>query len=136
MQPSNELEEDMIQDLIDDPNITVVNIADLSFTRLLGQGGYASVFLAQWKSRGISVAVKQLKMDLLAATATSDINSRAEFIHEIRLMSTLNHPNILTLLGVCYSENMLLLTEYMDFGSLAQVLCVVLMWVGVMRVCV
>ncbi|KAG8142062.1 hypothetical protein E2320_006693 [Naja naja] len=67
-------------------------------------------------SRAILVAVKMLRADV---TKTA----RNDFLKEIKIMSRLNDPNIIRLLGVCVKDDPLcMITEYMENGDLHQFL--------------
>ncbi|TRY96706.1 hypothetical protein DNTS_005949 [Danionella cerebrum] len=100
----------------------------LLFREKLGEGQFGEVHLceagglAQFLCEGVAfpepdgkpvlVAVKQLRAD-----ATS--NARNDFLKEIKIMSRLNHPNIIQLLCVCVSSDPLcMVTEYMENGDL------------------
>ena len=58
----------------------------------LGQGGMATVYLAQDLRHGRPVAIKVLKPDLAAVIGAE------RFLHEIRTIATLQHPHILRLI--------------------------------------
>ncbi|KAL7980913.1 hypothetical protein Chor_002067 [Crotalus horridus] len=67
-------------------------------------------------SQAILVAVKMLRTDV---TKTA----RNDFLKEIKIMSRLNDPNIIRLLGVCVKDDPLcMITEYMENGDLHQFL--------------
>ena len=59
--------------------------------RELGQGGMATVYLAQDLKHDRQVAVKVLRSDLAESLG------RSRFLREIRLAAALNHPHILPL---------------------------------------
>jgi serine/threonine protein kinase len=66
-------------------------------------------------SDGAIVAIKQL-------SSKSNQGSR-EFINEIGMISTLQHPNLVKLYGFCMEDDQLLLIyEYMENNSLAHAL--------------
>lgn len=66
-------------------------------------------------TNGTAIAVKQL-------SAKSKQGSR-EFVNEVGVISALQHPNLVKLLGCCIDENQLLLVyEYMENNSLAHAL--------------
>lgn len=68
------------------------------------------IFEAKWNNSQ-DVAVKMQKMDCV---------STASFLDESQILKTLQHPNIITLLGVCSErEPVFLLTEYMVNGRLS-----------------
>ena len=63
----------------------------------------------------ITVAVKTLKSDV-----SKDI--RTDFFKEVRVMSRLQHENVVRLLGVCRDEPVCMIVEYMENGDLNQYL--------------
>ena len=83
----------------------------------LGQGNFGMVMKGE--AMGIIpgecstlVAIKVLKEG-------SSKDAKNDFIKEAVYMSQFNHPNILTLLGVCFDkEPLCLIFEYMDLGDL------------------
>ena len=57
------------------------------------------------------VAVKQLAQD--------GVQGRNEFLVEVLMLTVLNHPNLVSLVGFCVQgDERLLVYEYMPFGSL------------------
>ncbi|XP_069775528.1 discoidin domain-containing receptor 2-like isoform X2 [Narcine bancroftii] len=104
----------------------------LVFREKLGEGQFGEVHLCQVddpqeleglgfplnirKGRPLMVAVKMLRSD-----ATK--NARNDFLKEVKIMSRLEDPNIIRLLGVCVREDPLcMITEYMENGDLNQFL--------------
>ncbi|XP_058103388.1 uncharacterized protein LOC131246945 [Magnolia sinica] len=80
----------------------------------LGEGGFGSVYKGLL-SDGTSIAVKQL-------SSKSKQGSR-EFVTEIGMISTFQHPNLVKLYGCCIEGDQLLLVyEYMENNSLARAL--------------
>ena len=60
--------------------------------RLLGQGGMATVWIAEDIRHGRRVAIKVLRADLAAALGSD------RFLREIRIAAQLQHPHILGLI--------------------------------------
>ena len=60
--------------------------------RLIGQGGMGKVYEAVHEVMGRSVAIK-----VIHSRITHDKNNATRFIQEIRALSKLNHPNIVTI---------------------------------------
>ncbi|XP_046548135.1 tyrosine-protein kinase SRK2-like isoform X2 [Haliotis rubra] len=82
----------------------------LVLIRRLGSGQFAEVWLGKWNSSK-EVAVKMQKQDCV---------STAAFLDEAQVLKTLQHPNIINILGVCCeNEPIYLLTEYMLNGRLS-----------------
>lgn len=61
------------------------------------------------------VAIKTLKENANSKTV-------GEFKREVELMSELRHPNIISLLGVCTTNRLCMLFEYMSHGDLHEYL--------------
>lgn len=59
----------------------------------------------------IPVAIKVLKED----TST---NTSKEFLEEAYIMASVEHPNLLQLLAVCMTSQMMLVTQLMPLGCL------------------
>lgn len=82
----------------------------LHLIKRLGSGQFAEVWLAKWNGTK-EVAVKMQKMDCV---------STAAFLDEAQILKTLQHPNIIGLLGVCTErEPVYLLLEHMINGRLS-----------------
>lgn len=85
-------------------------IASYQVKSLLGEGGMGTVYLAEHVKLGRQVAIKVLLPHLLKNDMV-----RSRFINEAKLMSTLQHPNIVTLFDYVEDENGLsLIMEYVQ----------------------
>ena len=79
--------------------LTYTKIEDYKFGRTLGQGAYATVKECVYKNSGKTVAIKQYDR------AKLDDKQRKKQLHkEIRVLSRLNHPNIVKLYEVIDSK--------------------------------
>uniref|UniRef100_A0A8C4ZM09 receptor protein-tyrosine kinase n=1 Tax=Gadus morhua TaxID=8049 RepID=A0A8C4ZM09_GADMO len=104
----------------------------LVFKEKLGEGQFGEVHLCEIESpqdlpnlefpfnvrkgRPLLVAVKILRPD-------ASKNARNDFLKEVKILSRLKDPNIISLLGVCVSSDPLcMVTEYMESGDLNQYL--------------
>lgn len=101
------------QDLMFQGQLIMRDDISVEATPLVGK---SSVFRGEW--RGSPVAVKMIKCDE---------ESMPSLDAELALMSTIHHPRLLTLMGVCREMeptegSVALVTEYMDHGSLYFVL--------------
>uniref|UniRef100_A0A0E0K8C3 non-specific serine/threonine protein kinase n=1 Tax=Oryza punctata TaxID=4537 RepID=A0A0E0K8C3_ORYPU len=75
----------------------------------IGEGGFGKVY--KGKINGQMVAVKQLTRD--------GVQGRNEFLVEVLMLTVLNHPHLVSLVGFCaQGDERLLVYEYMPFGSL------------------
>ncbi|CAH8378450.1 unnamed protein product [Eruca vesicaria subsp. sativa] len=78
---------------------------------LIGEGGFGRVYKGKLEKTGQVVAVKQLDRNRL--------QGNREFLLEISALSTLNHPNLVNLIGYCLDgDQRLLVYEFMPLGSL------------------
>ncbi|PKA63651.1 U-box domain-containing protein 34 [Apostasia shenzhenica] len=80
---------------------------NFSDTMKVGEGAYGYVYKCNLDH--IPVAVKVVRQDAS--------NKREEFLREVEVLSKLNHPHMVTLLGAC-PERGCLVYEYMENGSL------------------
>lgn len=89
---------------------------DLKFNKKLGQGGAATVWLAQW--RGSPVAVK-----ILLRQGNNDPNTelkaRQALLQELKIWAKLRHPNLVLLMGASLLHRpAFLIAEFCAGGSL------------------
>ncbi|KAJ3705517.1 hypothetical protein LUZ61_009222 [Rhynchospora tenuis] len=92
--------------------------SDFDQIRKIGDGGFGSVYLAEFCD-GSLAAVKRLHRyqpeAALAATTTKS------FYNEIVILSTLRHPNLVRLHGYCVDpRGLLLVYDYVPNGTLAE----------------
>ncbi|XP_059294349.1 probable serine/threonine-protein kinase PBL7 [Lycium ferocissimum] len=77
---------------------------------IIGEGGFGPVFKGQLET-GQVVAVKKLNH--------SGLQGDKEFFVEVHMLSLLQHPNLVNLIGYCIEgEQRLLIYEFMPLGSL------------------
>ena len=92
-------------------NINKIKRNELKFVKQIGEGGFSSVYQMTWMSSSlgpIEVAVKKL---------------RRHDGHELGVMSQLDHPNIVKLIGVVDEEmDFMLVLELCERGSLRSYL--------------
>ncbi|GMI25791.1 hypothetical protein TeGR_g6866, partial [Tetraparma gracilis] len=82
---------------------------ELKIDKMLGKGGFGVVNLATY--RGTKVAMKQL--------LTVNEENVLRFRHECFLTKNLSHPNVVKLVGVCWSEDLFACClEFVENGSL------------------
>lgn len=100
------------------PNLTklrIVKEAELRRGGILGMGAFGRVFKGVWipenENVKIPVAIKVL-------TEMSGAQSSKEFLDEAYIMASVEHPNLLKLLAVCMTSQMMLITQLMPLGSL------------------
>ena len=91
-------------------------IGKYKITRLIGEGGMASVYQAEHEMLGSKVAIKVLN-SILSANA----QIRERFKNEARVMASLNHPNITRVIDFDEQpQNLCIVMEYLDGEDLSQ----------------
>jgi len=83
----------------------------------------SAVYLADW--RGTKVVAKTVKRGMLSSQqrgAHEDFDQKLaleEMLHEVRILSTLRHPDLVLFLGACLdTQPCFFITEYMEGGDL------------------
>ncbi|EGC33327.1 hypothetical protein DICPUDRAFT_8978, partial [Dictyostelium purpureum] len=88
---------------------------ELVFFKKIGQGACGEVCQYEWK--GTPVAVKTIFKSLLRK------DKKEEFDKEVEILKCLRHPNVVLFMGTCLlNGNLSIITEYLDRGSLRDVL--------------
>jgi len=86
---------------------------DLILGKQIGDGVYGTVYIAKW--RGSTIAAKKLKLKQNKKKILD------EFKNEVAIFAKLRHPNVVLFMGASTeSENLTIVTEYMDGGTLRQ----------------
>ncbi|CAH1179272.1 unnamed protein product [Phaedon cochleariae] len=101
------------------PNIAKLRIikeTEIRKGNILGFGAFGTVYKGVWILEGensakIPVAIKVLREDTGA-------NNSKDFLDEAYIMATVDHPNLLQLLAVCMTSQMMLITQLMPLGCL------------------
>jgi len=87
---------------------------DLTFKEVIGKGAFSTVYSGVW--RGTVVAIKKIH------TSSTTFNS-ANLEKEIKLMSTLRHPNIVLFLFASVNpKSIIIVTELCQNGSLFDII--------------
>mmetsp|Transcript_26275 Transcript_26275/g.81843 ORF Transcript_26275/g.81843 Transcript_26275/m.81843 type:complete len:499 (-) Transcript_26275:129-1625(-) len=87
-----------------------VDMSEVTIGDFVGEGAFGEVYRGEWG--GVQLAVKMLKTDV-------DRETKARFLKEVGIMSTLHHPNVVMFLGACITEpNICMLMEYLPRGNL------------------
>lgn len=83
----------------------------------IGEGTFGKVYLAQRCDTGDQLVVKQIRIDEAKPEMVE------QFLEEVRVLSRLEHPNIVRYLGATRKqEHLNIYLEYMAGGSLASML--------------
>ncbi|XP_065160350.1 epidermal growth factor receptor isoform X2 [Atheta coriaria] len=100
------------------PNLArlrIIKEAEIRRAGILGYGAFGTVYKGVWvpeeESNKIPVAIKVLRENTGA-------NSSKELLDEAYIMATVEHPNLLKLLAVCMTSQMMLITQLMPLGCL------------------
>ncbi|CAN6462024.1 unnamed protein product [Victoria cruziana] len=83
-----------------------------NFRQKVGEGGYGPVFYGHLS--GQDVAVKIL--------SDKSRQGSKEFYNEIAMLSRIHHRNLVSFLGYCEAEKMILVYEYLSKGDLREIL--------------
>jgi serine/threonine protein kinase len=97
--------------------ICIPDFTDIDDFKEIGAGAFACVYRAKWSGRGV-IAVKKLATQVGAPMTLKTIR---DFRTEAALQRTLNHPNIVSLIGVCCSP-LSLIMEFVPRGNLFALL--------------
>lgn len=86
---------------------------------MLGKGSFATVYKATYKHLDVAVKVINMQPDE-DDDESKELRERfAEFRKEVSLMSGLDNPHLMELLGLCIEDDcMLMITEFAAFGDL------------------
>ncbi|KAK9499252.1 hypothetical protein O3M35_002321 [Rhynocoris fuscipes] len=100
------------------PNLAklrIVKEAEMRRGGVLGYGAFGTVYKGVWVPEGenvkIPVAIKVLR-------ERTGANTSKEFLDEAYIMASVEHQNLLQLLGVCMTNEMMLVTQLMPLGCL------------------
>eukprot|EP01114_Cavostelium_apophysatum_P011195 TRINITY_DN2539_c0_g2_i2.p1 TRINITY_DN2539_c0_g2~~TRINITY_DN2539_c0_g2_i2.p1 ORF type:complete len:1198 (+),score=392.63 TRINITY_DN2539_c0_g2_i2:210-3803(+) len=120
-----------IGDVAKDSAIEQIPYAELELGARISFGASGEVIQGMWRKKGskqsLGVAIKRVAWETNAASINSAVATQKfmeDFLYEIKIMSSLNHENILELLGVCITktDDVLLVTEFMEHGSMRDLL--------------
>lgn len=93
------------------PGVLEIEYSELEIGAQIGQGGFSIIKTGSW--RGTSVAIKIIFDPMMTDELIDEITN------EIRMVSLLRHPNIVTLMGVStIPPNIAIAFENLEAGSL------------------
>lgn len=90
-------------DLENLPTVPFIEASEIQLVKLMGSGGFANVYRGVWtshKPKPLDIAVKKLRFHVATNSADYDEKTVKSFLQEILMLSTLDHPNVLSLLAV------------------------------------
>ncbi|MCI4393528.1 hypothetical protein PGIGA_G00158400 [Pangasianodon gigas] len=88
---------------------------ELKRVKILGSGTFGTVYKGIWIPEGESV---KIPVTVKVLSETTGPKANAKFMDMVLLMSSMDHPHVVRLLGVCMSPNMQLVTQLMPHGCL------------------
>lgn len=95
-------------------SLPIINFTELQLGKKLGEGAYGVVYMAVMLRTGQRVAVKTLvKKDSDDSRAFEEMQ---EFKDEATLMTSLKHPNLVCMLGICLPPNLAMVMELINHG--------------------
>ncbi|KAK3546496.1 hypothetical protein QTP70_026342 [Hemibagrus guttatus] len=98
----------------------LIRDSELVFGEKLGSGSFGVVKKAEWHTptgQVVNVAVKTLR-----ASMSREADLITEFLQEVTIMLSLDHPNIIRLYGVVLTQPLKMVTELASLGSLYNML--------------
>lgn len=100
------------------PNLAklrIVKEAELRKGGILGYGAFGTVHKGVWVPEGENVKIPVAIKVLREGTQPS---MNKEFLEEAYIMASVDHPNLLKLLAVCMTSQLMLVTQLMPLGCL------------------
>lgn len=92
-----------------------IDMSEVTLQDKVGRGSFGDIYKAEW--RGTEVAVKKIPFN----TLNDDLVQ--EMLNEARIMESIRHPNVLSLMGCCpRPPEVCIIMEYMPRGSLYAIL--------------
>lgn len=91
-----------------------VNLSEITIADKLGQGGFAIIHKGTWLYNEVAVKI------IFDPKITEDLLD--EFNNEIKMLSTLRHPSIVSLIATCSKPKLAIVTEFAENGSLFDLL--------------
>ncbi|KOO33148.1 protein kinase [Chrysochromulina tobinii] len=103
-----------------DLDLEVVDFSTLTMGRRIGQGGFATVWIARWQGNDLAIKVLNVENENVK---TSTAHQEVAMLQEVAILRRLRHPCICHLFGYIQVDHRpALVLEYMAGGSLAAYL--------------
>ena len=105
------------------PNLAKLKLIkemELAKGELLGCGAFGAVHRGFWSPEGELQAGKQVKIPVAIKVLHegTGMNANNAILDEAHLMASFEHPNLLKLLAVCMTSELMLVTQLMPLGCL------------------
>ncbi|KAG6526396.1 hypothetical protein ZIOFF_016380 [Zingiber officinale] len=103
--------------------LQIIKNADLEELRELGSGTFGTVYHGKW--RGTDVAIKRIKKSCFEGRSSEQENMVKDFWREAKILSKLQHPNVVAFYGVVpdgTGGTLATVAEFMVNGSLRHAL--------------
>ncbi|KAF0458586.1 serine/threonine protein kinase [Gigaspora margarita] len=116
---SKEKSEKLLGELISDKRVIFHDYNEFTNVEKTNEGGFGTILKAEWKTYGLPVAFKSLKVN---SNSNEFIN---EFVNELQLLRTVSlHPNITFLYGITKDpfDNHILILQFANEGNLREYL--------------
>ena len=95
-------------------NVDIIDLNTINIGDKIGEGGFAVIHKGQWLYTDIAVKI------IFNPKITEDLLD--EFNNEIQMLSHMNHPNIISIIGICTKPKLAIVSEYASKGSLFDLL--------------
>ena len=107
-----------VNDIFQDPEIDVIDRRMIRQLDVIGTGTNATVYKSAFNKNTVAVKVFHLALKEMTKGQVASV------AREIKLMASLQHPNIVRMFGVILTseEQLGIVTEYVELGSLTEVL--------------
>jgi len=92
-----------------------INLDDVTMIKAIGEGSFGTVYLAEYHN--FPVACKLVKAGI-------NEDNVGKIMEELRVMRRLKHPNVVMLMGACFTKenNLMIITELAGRGDMKTVL--------------
>eukprot|EP00937_MAST-01D_sp_MAST-1D-sp2_P003497 g3497.t1 len=104
----------------DGPNDWEIAWKEIKLGRKIAAGAFGTVYTAQWMGTEVAVKVPLFRASGARGKGGDGAQHTVDttFLREVRLMSSMHHPNIVVFLGACITApNVCVLMEYLPRGS-------------------
>eukprot|EP00181_Compsopogon_caeruleus_P003862 CAMPEP_0184679168 /NCGR_PEP_ID=MMETSP0312-20130426/1991_1 /TAXON_ID=31354 /ORGANISM="Compsopogon coeruleus, Strain SAG 36.94" /LENGTH=254 /DNA_ID=CAMNT_0027128445 /DNA_START=326 /DNA_END=1087 /DNA_ORIENTATION=+ len=102
----------------------IVDFKEMKLERVIGEGRWSKVYLAEWLFQPVAVKILQGMDSVGERNTTEEAGLRERLVKEIGISSQLRHPNILLFMGASLdgSQPLSIVSEYFESGSLADLI--------------